>query len=256
MAVDASGNANSNHILFNPPKDTIKDTGVETGMGQDAFMKMFLAQMTNQNPLDPMDNTEFTAQLAQFSSLEKLTQIAASLDGFSRLEESYAKTQALSYLGKEVTVSGKVMPVIAGYSNSVMFDVESPAYVFMRITDPSGQVVANRDLGMKAHGINHEITWDGLDDNGDICADGAYTVNLYAYDANGGVVRVNNQTVTGIVTGYESSGGKDYLLLGDAAIEIGKVINVRLPRYVDTSTGGEGEDDSDGGDTPDDSSGG
>jgi flagellar basal-body rod modification protein FlgD len=234
MAIDASGN--STHVLYTPAAtETVKETGTETGLGQDAFMKMFLAQMTNQNPLDPMDNTEFTAQLAQFSSLEKLTAIADSLAGFGRLEQAYAKTQALSYLGREVTVSGGTMPVISGYSNSVLFNLDSPAYVFMRVTDPSGQVVTNRDLGYKSEGITHEITWDGVSDDGTLVADGAYKVSLYAYDANGSLVSVKNQQVTGIVTGYEESDGTTYLLLGDAAIDISKVINVRLARMVDSS---------------------
>ena len=243
MAVSSATNT---HPLYTEQDNTLKETGTNTGLGQDAFMKMFLAQMTNQNPLDPMDNTEFTAQLAQFSSLEKLTQIADSLDGIGRLEEAYSKTQALSYLGKEVTVSGNTMPVLAGYTNSVMFDVDSVSYVYMRIQGPNGTIVANRDLGAKSPGITHEVTWDGKDDSGNFVADGAYTVQLYAYDANGNTVSVNNHCVTGIVTGYETSGGKTYLLLGDAAILIDKVLNVRLPRYVEPETPGETETPGDG----------
>lgn len=243
MAVDS---ATSNHVLYQEQSTTLKETGTNTGLGQDAFMKMFLAQMTNQNPLDPMDNTEFTAQLAQFSSLEKLTQIADSLDGIGRLEAAYSKTQALSYLGKEVTVKGATMPVLAGYSNSIMFDVDSVSYVYMRIIAPNGTVVANRDLGSKAAGITHEVTWDGLDDSGNFVADGAYTVNLYAYDANGNVLSVNNQHVTGIVTGYEVSGGTTYLLLGDASVNIDKIVNVRLPRIVDSAGDSTDETPGDG----------
>ncbi len=238
MPVD--GTTNTNHVLYQEPSAKTKETGTETGLGQDAFMKMFLAQMTNQNPLNPMDNTEFTAQLAQFSSLEKLTQIASSLGGIGRLEESYSKTQALSYLGKEVTVSGGTMPVLSGYSNSVGFEVAQTSYVVMRITSPTGSVIANRDLGAMSSGIRHEVNWDGLDDSGNPVPDGAYKVNLYAYDYNGNSVAVSNQQVTGIVTGYEVSDGKTYLLLGDAAIAIDKIINVRLPRIVsgpsDTNT--------------------
>jgi flagellar basal-body rod modification protein FlgD len=240
MAVDASGS--STHVLYNPPAASGKDTGVETGLGQDAFMKMFLAQMTNQNPLNPMDNTEFTAQLAQFSSLEKLTSIANNLEGFSRLEQAYAKTQALSYLGREVTVSGNTMPVTAGYSNSILFNLESTGYVVMRITDPSGQVVTNRDLGYKTQDITHEITWDGVSDEGKMVEDGAYRVSLYAYDTYGNLVAVKNQQVTGIVTGYEESNGTTYLLLGDAAIDINKVINVRLARIVQGGDNGVWDD--------------
>jgi flagellar basal-body rod modification protein FlgD len=231
MAVDGVYNT---HVLYSEPEQTIgKET--DNALGQDAFMKLFLAQMTNQDPLNPMDNADFTAQLAQFSSLEKLTTIADSLSGISRMEEAYAKTQALSYLGREVTVSGNTMPVLQGYTNSISFELAGNAYVYMRITSPSGSVVANRDLGSKTAGIRQEIVWDGLDDSGNAVADGAYTVNLYAYDANGNPVSVKNQQTTGVVTGFEASNGQTYLLLGDAALAIDKVINVRLPRIVDNS---------------------
>jgi flagellar basal-body rod modification protein FlgD len=233
MAVSSASNT---HVLYNEPTPTIgKET--DNALGQDAFMKLFLAQMTNQDPLNPMDNADFTAQLAQFSSLEKLTAIADSMAGFSRLEDAYAKTQALSYLGREVTVTGNTMPVLQGYSNSISFELAGNAYVYMRITSPSGSVVANRDLGGKTAGIRQEVVWDGLDDSGSAVADGAYTVNLYAYDANGNPVAVQNQQTTGVVTGFESSNGQTYLLLGDAALALDKVINVRLPRIVDNSGG-------------------
>jgi flagellar basal-body rod modification protein FlgD len=232
MAVDGVTNT---HVLYTEPTTTVSADTDSSTLGQDAFMKLFLAQMTNQDPLNPMDNADFTAQLAQFSSLEKLTVIADSLSGISRMEEAYAKTQALSYLGREVTVTGNTMPVLQGYTNSVSFELDSNAYVYMRITSPSGSVVANLDLGSKTAGIRQEIVWDGLDDSGNSVADGAYTVSLYAYDANGNPISVKNQQVTGVVTGFESSDGQTYLLLGDAALAIDKVINVRLPRLVDSS---------------------
>ena len=61
---------------------------------------MFMAQMTNQDPLNPMDSSNFAAQLAQFSSLEQLTQINQNLSGLADLPSELAQTQALSYLGQ------------------------------------------------------------------------------------------------------------------------------------------------------------
>lgn len=102
-----------------------KVTGAASGQGQDAFLKMFMAQMTNQNPLNPMDNTEFTAQLAQFSSLEQLTKIAAAMEGIGRMEAAFKEGQMVDYIGKEVTISGNQIPVSGGRVGGVRFNLAS-----------------------------------------------------------------------------------------------------------------------------------
>jgi flagellar basal-body rod modification protein FlgD len=214
-----------------------KTTGIASGMGQDAFLKMFMAQMTNQNPLDPMDNTQFTAQLAQFSSLEQLTQINKNLSGLTTLTDAVNQTQAMSYLGKDVTLSGGQLPVNGGVAGATNFTLPSSASVKIAISDSAGKVIATRNLGTVAAG-DQSFTWDGLKDSGAAAADGVYTVTISATDGDGGTVKVSNQTVTGKVTGFKKgSDGTTYLMSGMASwAKVSDIVSVNEPKATSNAT--------------------
>ncbi len=212
-----------------------KTTGVESGMGQDAFLKMFMAQLTNQNPLDPMDNTEFTAQLATFSSLEQLTDINKSLQNMTDLKSSVEQSTALNYLGKEVTLEGSLLPVNNGYVGKATYTLESEADVRAVITDQDGAMVAEVDLGHLGAGT-HEFQWDGTTTAGQAVPDGVYQITIGANDSRGGTVKVTDQTVTGLVTGWQKgSDGENYLMLGDAALPMSSVLSVSQPASTDNT---------------------
>lgn len=215
--------------IYGSSTTTSSSSNIDDSLGQDAFLTMFMAQVTNQNPLDPMDNTEFTAQLATFSQLEKLTQIAESLEGISDLQASMDKSVALGYLGKEVTVSGNVMPVIDGEAGEMGFYLDYAAEAQAIITDENGVTVATVDLGTVSAGQNY-FTWDATDDAGQAVEDGAYTITIEATSSVGETVDVYGQTVTAKVTGYmEDGSGNVYLLLGDTAVSIKGVLAVNAP---------------------------
>lgn len=220
---------------------TTKTTGTESGMGQDAFLKMFMAQMTNQNPLDPMDNTDFTAQLAQFSSLEQLTKISTALEGLDDIKSTMVEGQVLNYLGKEITLTGNAVPVSNGEAGDIGFSLASSAEVQMLITDSDGTIIADVDLGRLTAG-SHHINWDATDLAGQTVADGLYAVTINATDANGDDVAVSNLQVTGIVTGYsKDTEGNYHLLVGDVAIPMENVLTVRMPRGSDEEESSESE---------------
>ncbi|MGD9124572.1 MAG: flagellar hook capping FlgD N-terminal domain-containing protein [Desulfarculaceae bacterium] len=210
----------------------VTSTGSESGMGQDAFMKMFMAQVTNQNPLDPMDNTEFTAQLATFSQLEQLTKIAESMEGMEELKGAMNQSLALGYIGKEVTLGGDLLPVNQGYVGKVSYYLENSANVQAVIKDDAGEVVAEVDLGYQEAG-SHDFQWDGLNSALEAVPDGIYQVVLSATDSQGDPVNIAGQTVTGLVTGYQKgTDGEDYLLMGDAALPLSDVLSVSLPQEL------------------------
>jgi len=81
-------------------------SGTSNLMGKDEFLKLFVTQMQYQDPLNPMDNTEFTAQLAQFSSLEQLTNLNSQMTDILTYENSLHNTISASLIGKNVTYSG------------------------------------------------------------------------------------------------------------------------------------------------------
>lgn len=215
--------------------------------GMDAFLTMFMAQVTNQNPLDPMDNTEFTAQLATFSQLEQLTKINDSMAELAGLREVMEQGNIVDYIGKGVTLAGDVLPVAYGYIGKVGYYMEQDAYVAATITDESGSVVATIDLGRQSAG-KQGFQWDGKDLNGNYVPDGAYQVSLNAYDDNGNPVAISDQTANGLVTGYQKGDdGTSYLVLGEAALPISEVLAVY---YIPTSSGNDDSaDDTEGEET-------
>lgn len=77
-------------------------SGIQKGMGKEAFLKLLVTQLQNQDPLKPMEDKEFTAQLAQFSSLEEMKNISKSIDGLAASQSSSVKTSAVGFIGKEV----------------------------------------------------------------------------------------------------------------------------------------------------------
>lgn len=219
-----------------------KTTGTESGMGQEAFLKMFMAQMTNQNPLDPMDNTEFTAQLAQFSSLEQLTKISKSLEGLETLQQAYSDTQAMGYIGREVTMDGNLMPVTAGQAGSTNFTLASDAYVKVLVTNENGVTVLDQDMGRMASG-EQTFIWDGTTSYGQSAPDGTYRISVLATDTDGNAVKVSSQTVTGLVTGYKKGeDGVGYLLLGKTALPMSDVKSVNLPVQVTSDSSSTSSD--------------
>lgn len=214
-------------------------------LGQDAFLKMFMAQLTHQDPLNPMDSTEFTSQLATFSQLEQLTKIAGSMDALDRLETTMTQTQMVGYIGKEVSFSGDVLPKADGQIGRMNYTLENKADVRALVFDSAGKVVADVDLGSLAAG-ELEFAWDGKTSAGQDAPDGLYRVSLIATDSNGDTVTISDQTVTAMVTGYQKDAdGNAYLLLGEAALSADEVLSVQQPKTTtNSSTTGAAEDSS------------
>lgn len=211
----------------------------DTGLGQDAFLKMFMAQVTNQDPMNPMDNTEFTAQLATFSQLEQLQEINDSMSNMDDLVTATERNTAIGYLGNNVTAQGNLIPVVNGEAGKYTFNLANSANVEAVITDASGTVVANIGLGALSAG-NNEYTWDCTDNSGNTVDDGAYTISITATTSDGTDVEILDQTVTAMVTGITTDeDGVTYLLMGDAALAAENAIAVQTVQASGLSTDDE-----------------
>ncbi len=91
-------------------------------LGQDDFLKLFVTQMKYQNPLNPMDSTEFTAQLAQFSSLEQLTNISSQLKDLTVYQNSLNNTLTTSFIGRKVKFTGDGQTAAEGTVTGISFE--------------------------------------------------------------------------------------------------------------------------------------
>jgi flagellar basal-body rod modification protein FlgD len=126
-------------------------------MGKDQFLQLLVAQMKNQDPLNPMDGSQMAAQLAQFSSVEQLTQINETLStqnsGQTGLATLLADNGALSAVGKQAVVTADAVDVTKGVPSSVLADIPSGARsATLHVYDESGKEVATQDLGAVSAG--------------------------------------------------------------------------------------------------------
>ena len=221
----------------------------ENGLGQEAFLKMFLAQVTSQDPLNPMDNTEFTAQLATFSQLEQLTNIANSMESLGSMEAAVQKNTTMSYIGRDITVSGSSLAVTDGEAGVISYTLATTGDVRVVITNASDETVCTRELGQLTEGRNH-FAWDGLNNRGETVPNGTYTVTLTAYDSEGEAIEISDTTVTDLCTGYEvDEAGNQYLVMGSGAVPVEDVLGVTMPSSETTaasaSTAKTGSEDDD-----------
>lgn len=145
-------------------------------MGQSAFLTLFTAQLKSQNPLDPMDNTAFVSQLAQFSQLEATSKMSTSMDSLVKTMSTDHMSGVASLLGKKVGVADGQAFVSGGApvdgSVTLATDVDSIA---IKIYDSTGAVVRNGAIGSQKQG-EFPFTWDGKDDSGNTVQDGNYRI--------------------------------------------------------------------------------
>ncbi len=189
------------------------------------FLKLLTTQLQYQDPLNPMDNTEFTAQLAQFSSLEQLTDLNKGMDSLIAGQAGMANLQALSYLGHQVAAPTDHLTLPA--SGEVPFQVQLPEGaddVVVTIRDASGAVVATNHLGALPPGL-HAATWDGQTQDGVRAAAGDYQVEVGAVDADGNPISVQlvgRQQVTGI----DLSGDEPAVLTAAGPVPLSQVVQL------------------------------
>jgi len=190
--------------------------------GKDDFLKMMVAQLQNQDPLNPLDGTDFTAQLAQFSSLEQLTNTNAQLETLALYQSSLNNAQSVSFIGKEITAKGNIIKV-DGTSTDLTYNLSEGAQkVVVSIYDEGGNFVDTLELGSQQEGEN-SVTWDSS-----AVAAGDYTFDVSASDADGNVVSAYTM-ITGKVTGVSFEEGSPILSVNGQDIPFGNIISVNEP---------------------------
>ncbi len=164
-----------------PANATGKNDNAE--LGKDEFLKLLVAQLQNQDPINPQDGAEFAAQLAQFNSVEQLINVNDGLEYLSDQQQSMSEgvtnTLAATLAGREVkahtdkiTINEEVSDVPIHFKlNKVMDGGE------LVIRNEGGDVVRNVDLGVFQAG-DHEFTWDGLDNRGENVEPGTYSIEI------------------------------------------------------------------------------
>jgi flagellar basal-body rod modification protein FlgD len=191
-----------NVTRYEDVKNTATTSKNGSEMGKQDFLKLFTAQLQNQNPLDPVKNEAFVAQLAQFSQLEALTNMQSSLDNFVTSMSAERMLGGASLIGKKVSVANA--PALLGASGGIDATIDLPngaSGVQLSITDRLGRTVQDLIAGAQTPGTA-SLSWDGLDAMGNRAPEGTYRLTAKAV-VNGKTtdVAVNTMsTVRGITT--------------------------------------------------------
>jgi flagellar basal-body rod modification protein FlgD len=159
--------------------------GAESADGmQQRFLKLFVAQLNNQDPLNPLDNAQLTSQLAQMSTVSGIQSMQKTLTSLLDATAPAQLLQAANLVGHAVLSKGNELQVASGEGATFQISLPtSAASVQAVVSDGAGNTVRTFELGAQAAGTSAQ-TWDGLDDAGQPVADGAYTVKVAA--SNGG----------------------------------------------------------------------
>jgi flagellar basal-body rod modification protein FlgD len=199
-------------------------------MGQEAFLKLLVAQLQNQDPLNPQDNYEFVAQLAQFSSLEQTIGINDRLDQLALQSQGLQNTETIALVGTSVTVKGNIVtlngqgtPVPISYTTDA-----ASASSQVVIKDQNGRVVRTLETGAHSAGLV-KINWDGRDDTGLAQPAGAYQVTASAKNVDDAPVPVSQQS-TGTVASVSFDKGFPVLTLDNGmSVPVSDLVRVAPP---------------------------
>jgi len=202
-------------------------------LGKDAFLHLFVTQMSNQDPLTPTANEEFVAQLAQFSSLEQMTRIndnlENSIDTDLLLNKAMSNSLVTTLIGKDVVagIDRFTLPEEGGVD--LGFNLKDPATsVTMNIYDQNGALVRTLHKAGANAGEN-EFQWDGKTNSGSEANPGQYRFEVEGSDGSGGKVAAE-PFMRGKITGIRYQDGNAILVLGDTELDLGDVKSIMESR--------------------------
>lgn len=196
-------------------------------LGKDDFLRLLVTQLQNQDPVNPMDSSQFAAQLAQFNSVEQLINVNSSLESMNQSQQLIGtglnNTLASSLPGKTVRAASNQL-MLANGESKVDFNLGTAASeVEITIKNANGVVVRTETLKNKSAGDN-EWTWNGKATDGKSLPEGKYTVSVSAKDGDNSVKATTyiNGTVSRVK--YSSEGVQ--LLVNGIFIGLGDVEEV------------------------------
>jgi flagellar basal-body rod modification protein FlgD len=214
MSIEA---LNTGYITSSASNENTSSSSGTDELGKDEFLKLFIAQIQYQDPLNPLDSAEFTAQLAQFSSVEQLYGMNSKLGNIEETMNNQSEQRDnLGYIGKTVKADDNTMHVDNGTVQSGSYTLDGSGYVTIDVYDSDGIIVRTFYKGWEDKG-EHDVSWDGRDDAGAIAGDGSYTFEVTARDEDGFYVP-SNTYISGEVTGITYQDGQPYLMIGDRII--------------------------------------
>ena len=188
------------------------------------FLTLLTTQLQNQNPLDPLDTNQFTAQLVQFAGVEQQLKMNDQLSSIVALEKSAQSTQALIYVGNTVAVDGSK----ANFNSSATWNINAPkdTNATITITDSTGQTAYSGNFSLKTGGSS--FVWDGKGNDGRQWPPGSYTLTATGKDSSGNNVAISTE-VQGVVDSVDLTATPPLLSIGGQTYTTDQIKRVIRP---------------------------
>lgn len=198
-------------------------------LGKNDFLNLLVTQLRFQDPLEPMKDQEFVAQLAQFSQLEKLENMQSSLDTSTQinyvLSQTIANTMATTLIGKTVIAEGADFTLSGDEDVRLSYELGADAAdVTIRIKNANGAVVRTIETHDLRAG-NQTNIWDGRDDNNRPVAPGQYSYEVTATTRTGESIAVNKRVI-GKVESVKYTESRAYLIVGGYKVDLSTILEI------------------------------
>lgn len=219
MSTTITGTTTSTNYASDAMKKSI-------GMNKDDFLKMFITQLQNQDPLAPQDPTAMLGQLAQLTQVEQSYNTAAALEKLLMSQDNSLAMTSVALIGKEVQAVGN--QVALDGANPVSLSYQMPAsttLTTLKITNAAGATVRTIDLGSVSSG-NGSYEWDGKDGQGAQLPAGAYTFSVSGSGVNGTTQEATTYT-RGKADGVRFDNGTAYVTIGAVSVPFVNVVSVK-----------------------------
>jgi len=199
--------------------------GDKTNLGKDAFLKLLVAQMENQDPLNPQSNEEFIAQLSQFTQVEQLLNLNENFDSLYMAMNSVNNTSMTQLLGKDVVYVGDEIGYSGEGSINLHYASEAASSTSkITIYDESGSVVYSGSAGTLIEGED-SFEWDGKDVNGVRVPEGRYRFSIEAQGPDGDSIGVK-EIIVGTVNGMSYESGVPMPSINDVEFDLSLILRV------------------------------
>lgn len=196
----------------------------QAAVDKEAFLKLLVAQISNQDPLAPQETEQYMQQLTQFSTLEQMMNLNEGVESLAIGQLSNNNQEALRFVGREVIARGDQLTLEGADPVPVRYQTDpEAATVTVTIYDAAGEAV--RTAEVPADRGSGTFEWDGADDDGVPQPAGRYTVSIEAVDAQGAPLTADTY-LRGQVTGVRFDNGYPELMIGDRRMRLSDVIEV------------------------------
>jgi flagellar basal-body rod modification protein FlgD len=215
-----------NGVAFKDPDSGGGTKAASTSLADtfDTFLALLTTQLQNQDPLDPMESSEFTSQLVQFSGVEQSINTNKKLDQLVQLQVSNQLNSAVAFIGKTVEVISDLLLLDDGAAKISYGLDRNAAQTIISITDQNGRAV--RSVQGETAAGRHEFEWDGRGSNGVQVPDGVYGFSVIATDGDDETIDTIAASF-GRVTGVEVVENAPRLNIGELGVPFDAVFAVR-----------------------------